>query len=70
MLDLPDVRSRSSEVDIISSHISLSSLTSANNLISAVLFDYKAYQTILALISLAMLSYQQLLEEFDSAKKI
>ena len=35
-----------------------------------VLFDYEVYHTLLALISLSILSYQQLLNEFEANKAI
>ena len=58
MVDLSHPMSRGADIEILSSYNSTYSQANKKNLISVVLFDYKAYQTILALISLAILSYQ------------
>ena len=70
LVDLPDLVTKSGDGDILSSFSSLNSKTRATNLMSVVLYDYQAYQTVLALISLAILSYQQLLDEYEAALRV
>ena len=70
LVDLPDLVTKSGDGDILSSFSSLNSKSRATNLMSVVLYDYQAYQTVLALISLAILSYQQLLDEYEAALRV